>query len=129
MRIFLIIFTFIVSLILLLFVWMLLFGPEQYYVFDPMIDTETSAGFSTEKFDKITVGMDSSEVKSIIGEPLFKQYDLEDSSILFQYTNDGKLLDQEIPWYLSSDYAWLGVDVHFDSFGKVSKKHSRWIYD
>lgn len=110
---------------LLCYIW--LFGGEQYYRFDPYIDTQMADDYTPELFDDITVGMTKQEVENIIGLPLF----IDSTAIneqIFRYTNDGKLLGKEVPWYMANDYAWYGSSIHFKNDTAINCD-SGWYYD
>ena len=117
--------------VLLFFFSAALYGPESYYRFEPYSDTEMSVGYSPEKFEPIEIGMDTLTVKKILGEPLYKNYDSArlEASIKYEYTNDGKLLKQEVAWYMSNDYAWRRGGLVFNDLGIVTQKKGEWIHD
>lgn len=84
---------------------------EGYNPVKPGADTKFSSNYSEENFNKITVGMDSTEVYKIIGEPLGK---------LPRYASFKPL------WYFSvnkesesGDFAWLKRAIVFGRDGKV----------
>ncbi len=96
---------------------------EGYNIFNPYIDTEFAPNYSPEKFEMIKVGMDSTEVKKIIGEPLFR------SNGDYYYTQDGFLRKSSKKEFMINDFAWSVLTVGFDSKGKVVVKRKEWGYD
>jgi len=96
---------------------------EGYNRFSPWIDTKTTDDFSEEKFDLIKVGMDTTQVKNIIGKPYFRQ-DAEWDSLRFQlwyFTSDGK--------FKKGDFAWIGREIYIDNNGKVNEIMKTIHYD
>lgn len=84
---------------------------EGYNPVKPGADTKFSKDYSEDNFNKITVGMDSTEVFKLLGEPLGK---------LPRYASFKPL------WYYSvnkeseaGDFAWLKRAVVFGRNGKV----------
>lgn len=118
-------------LIVLFFFWIMLFAPEQYYVFDPYIDTRMAPGYTPEKFDSVQTGMDQAEVIELVGHPLYVNTDTFENEIqiTFDYTQDGKLMNTSIPWYRAGDYAWYGSRVIFNTQKEVIDIHKGWYYD
>ena len=112
----------------LFILWIFVFGPEQYYVFDPYCDTVMAKDFSVKKLERIKPGMDSAEVVKILGTPLYIKHDTIDDTtrqLRFEYTNDGKLLRETG----SGDQAWYNATVTFDSQARVLSAGGGWIYD
>jgi len=108
--------------------WAYFFGPEQYFVFDPYIDTQWNDKFSPTKFSMIENELDSSLVLEFLGQPISRDYN-GDSKTVFTYTQDGRLLDFETPWFMCSDYAWCEFGITMDSTGQVCSKGKGWRYD
>ncbi|MCG8574426.1 MAG: outer membrane protein assembly factor BamE [Flavobacteriales bacterium] len=121
----------IISLFIILIAWFGFFGPERYYVFDPYIDTEMAPDYTPEKFDKVQLGMNKSEIIRIIGPPLFSRIDTTEGMIIetFDYTNDGKILHQKMPWYMCNDYAWYRSTIEFNSDNQAININKGWSYD
>ncbi|MEO9532336.1 MAG: hypothetical protein ABJG68_08605 [Crocinitomicaceae bacterium] len=110
--------------------WIFFFGPEQYFVFDPYIDTEWNDQFSPAKFEIIESEMDTVEIFQRIGTPLYQEKDFNDStSINLYYSMDGKLSKTMVPWYMSQDYAWCNFSIKINAEGKVESKSNGWCYD
>jgi outer membrane protein assembly factor BamE (lipoprotein component of BamABCDE complex) len=82
---------------------------EGYNPAYPDIDTKSTPQFDEEKFQQIKVGMDTTEVISMIGQPLGR----EGRSLIKRwfYTADGKC-----KW---SDFAWQARALVIDQNGKV----------
>jgi hypothetical protein len=119
-----------VSGIALLVGWVFFFGPEQYYSPDPFCDTQMAKGYSPERFLRIKPGMTVQQVEQLVGKPLFTDTsELPKSVITYRYTDDGKLLGQQVPWYKCNDYAWYSSSVVFDTAMVVQRSSSGWIYD
>jgi hypothetical protein len=112
----------------LIFSWIYFFGPEQYFVFDPYIDTQWNNKFSPAKFAMIEHELDSTLVVEFLGQPISREF-YEDSKTVFTYTQDGRLMDIETPWFMCSDYAWCEFGITIDSTGQVSSKGKGWRYD
>ena len=120
-----------ISLILVIVIWIMIFGPEQYYYFEPYIDTVMAPKYTPEKFDRIQLGMDKSRVQEIIGDPLFCEIDTLGGEVIqnCDYTNDGKILYQKMPWYMCNDYAWYRSIVRYNLDDKVIDLNKGWSYD
>lgn len=90
---------------------------EGYNRFSPWIDTKTTDYFTEEKFDLITVGMDTTEIKDIIGEPLYRQSPIwiksDSISQVWDFTSDGK--------FKKGDFAWFARELYINRKGKVSE--------
>jgi len=56
---------------------------------NPTIDTKFSVGYNEEKFDLIKIGMDSLDVKNLIGKP-FGIQKMTDNETLWTFSGDGK---------------------------------------
>lgn len=122
--------TFIAT-ILLIFGWYSLFGPEQYYVFEPYIDTEMAPDYTPEKFNQIHAGMTKDQVISTVGAPLTMVQDTIHNEVVvtYYYTNDGKLFYKDVPWYMARDYAWYRSSIELDSNDHVTHIDKGWSYD
>lgn len=118
----------VLSLLSLIIAWVYFFGPDQYYIFDPYVDTQWNDKFSPEKFDLIEARHDSTLVLEFLGQPLYREVTY-DSLTKFTFTQDGKLMDKETPWYMSSGYAWCEFGLTIDSTGHVHSKGKGWRYD
>lgn len=90
-----------------------------------------SQGYTPEKFDKIELGMDESNVLEILDSPLFIRIDSLQGEVIevFDYTTDGKILNEKMPWYMSNDYAWYRSIIQFNSDKKVVEINKGWSYD
>lgn len=117
--------------IVVLMMWFAFLGPEQYYIFNPYIDTKMASNYSPEKFDQLEIGMDKSDVIDLIGSPLYAKIDTLDNLTFerFYYTGDGKISNQKMPWYMFNDYAWYRSTVTFDSDQKLIDIDKGWSYD
>jgi outer membrane protein assembly factor BamE (lipoprotein component of BamABCDE complex) len=93
---------------LALFIFGQLMLDEGYNPVVPDIDTKYAPNFSVEKFNMITVGMDTNDVIKLIGQPIGKQGKLTQK---WYYTADGKC-----KW---GDFAWLNSNLVIDRDGKV----------
>ncbi len=81
---------------------------EGYNPIVPDVDTKYSAQYDEVKFNSITVGMDTTEVLKILGEPMAKR---GNSTRMWHYTADGNC-----KW---ADFAWLDRNLVIDNSGKV----------
>jgi hypothetical protein len=84
---------------------------EGYNPVKPGADTKFSGTYSEENFNKITVGMDSTEVYNLIGEPLGKLPRYAAFKPLWYYS-----VNKESE---SGDFAWLKRAIVFGRNGKV----------
>lgn len=105
---------------------------EGRHLFDPYIDTQFAKDYDPNAFDKIEVGMSVSEVKKIIGEPLYKGHGYKDTlNTNYYYTGDGKLLnstrDNGQNGY--GDFAWYRSTLEIDRTGKVVYIDKGWSHD
>lgn len=91
---------------------------EGYNPVKPDIDTQFGPGYSEENFNKITEGIDSSEVIKLIGRPIGV---IGSSSKLWYYSTDGKCKWQ--------NFAWLARAVVIDRNGKVKQVQKSVRYD
>ncbi|HEX8545555.1 MAG TPA: hypothetical protein VF691_01260 [Cytophagaceae bacterium] len=55
---------------------------ESYNFIHPYVDTEFAEGYTPQKFDQITIGMDKEEVKMHIGNPLYIRTDTADGGVI-----------------------------------------------
>lgn len=97
---------------------------ENYNKFNPWVDTIVSSGFSEEKFKTIKIGMDTVEVQSIIGIPLYTRNDTSNNDSNYQiwvYTSDGK--------FKHGDFAWLSRSLFINKDGRVEEISSFIAYD
>ncbi|MGZ3882938.1 MAG: hypothetical protein ACXVP0_00645 [Bacteroidia bacterium] len=81
---------------------------EGYNPAVPDIDTKYAANCTEAKFNEITVGMDTSEVIRLVGQPIGKR---GSSTQKWNYT-----ADEKCQWH---DFAWLNRNLVIDSRGKV----------
>lgn len=86
---------------------------EGYNPVKPEVGTKFSVNYSEENFNKITVGMDSSEVFKIMGEPLGKLPNHAPVKRLWYYS-----VDKKSDW---ADFAWLKRAIVYGSNGKVKE--------
>ncbi len=84
---------------------------EGYNPVKPEAGTKFSANYSEDNFNKITVGMDSTEVLKLIGEPMGKLPNYAAFKPLWCYSADKK--------NSHSDFAWLKRAIYFGRNGKV----------
>ena len=91
---------------------------EGYNPIKPEIDTKFSPGYTEENFNKITVGMDTTEVVKLVGEPIGK---LGRHTRMWYFTSDGKC-----KWM---NFAWLARDIVVGANGKVRDIHKSVRYD
>ncbi|HLP11206.1 MAG TPA: hypothetical protein VK177_04680 [Flavobacteriales bacterium] len=89
--------------------------------------------FSLEKFQEIKPGMDSLAVFKLLGKPLFIRHDTVENKLFqirFEYTSDGKLLQQmKRGDQTYEDYAWYNAVVTLNPSGKVERSGGGWCYD
>ncbi len=92
------------------------FPREQYFIFNPRIDTKFAPTFNENKFQLIDRGMSRFEVEKLLGPPLtidtLKYFYPNQSVYALNYSQDGAC-----SW---GDFAWLDVFVLFDKDWKVS---------
>jgi len=81
---------------------------EGYNPAVPGIDTKYAANCDESKFNQVTVGMDTSEVIKLIGQPLGKR---GSSTQKWNYT-----ADEKCEWH---DFAWLNRNIVVGPNGKV----------
>jgi hypothetical protein len=118
----------IVSIIAVAFFCIVMFIAGGFSLIDgynpvkPDIDTQFSSGYSEENFNKIAVGMDTSEVTRLIGEPLGR---LPERDVPFKpmrfYSADGKCHFQS--------FAWLARGIIIGRDGKVRQIQKSVRYD
>ena len=94
---------------------------EGYNPVKPAAGTKFSANYSEENFNKITVGMDSTEVFKVLGEPLGKLPNHAPVKKLWYYSVDDKVK--------SPDFAWLKRAVLFGNNGKVREVQKSVLYE
>ena len=118
-------------LFVLLVLWFNFFGPEQYYVFSPYVDTSMAVDYDPDMFEQVQIGMKEEEVVGLIGEPLKRSINTTEKVPFeaWDYTSDGKLLHVETPWYMCNDYAWYRSGIRLDSNKKVVYIDKGWSYD
>jgi hypothetical protein len=87
--------------------------------------------YSPVKFDNVQLNMTKDEIIKIIGEPLKHIQDTVNNEIIenYYYTNDGKILNENMPWYLVNDYAWYRSGIQLDSKNRVINIDKGWSYD
>lgn len=108
------------SAVAIFFVVFFAFLPfENYNYLWPSVDTHYAPGFSEAKFAKITNGMASSDVLTLLGQPYYT-YTNRSAEVVWRYTGDAKC-----PW---GDYAWLVRSVTLTN-GCVSEIEKRIAYD
>jgi outer membrane protein assembly factor BamE (lipoprotein component of BamABCDE complex) len=105
---------------------------EGKHLLDPYIDTYFAVDYTPEKFNLIKSGMTFDEVKMIIGAPLYKSPESNNSTKMnYYYTADGKLLgkarEQERQDY--DDCAWYRSTVTFDTNNVVIDIDKGWSFD
>lgn len=88
----------------------------SYNPFVPDINTRFSEKYNEEKFNSITVGMDTTEVIILIGTPISK-YQEKDLLPEWSYSAQSHTAG------IHDDTAWLVRAVEINRFGKVSKIH------
>ncbi len=123
-------------MISLLLVIAFLFGvlsiSEGKHLFKPYVDTIFAENYTPEKFKNIKIGMSTSEVKLIIGKPLYINTFYPDSTKTeYSYTGDGKLYEISRRNKLHQDYydcAWYrsNIIIYNDTVVDISKG---WSYD
>lgn len=105
---------------------------EAYIPFAPYIDTTFSKDFSWEKWQNVEAGMTKSQVHTLMGAPLSsfsgmegyyglksgKDYNNHDCEV---YSNDGGA-----PGW---DFAWISINVCYDSTGHVLGKNELIMYN
>ena len=84
---------------------------EGYNPVKPGVDTKFSANYSEDNFNKVTVGMDSTEVMKLIGEPIGKLPNHASYKPLWYYSVNA---ENE-----HGDFAWLKRAIFFGRNGKV----------
>ena len=111
--------------------WLLIFFPEQVYLFDKYIDTHMAKEYNPEKFDQIHLKMDKSAVLDILGEPLYIRLDTTSGKRLerYIYTSDGKIFYKKMPWYMANDYAWYRSSLKFNAQDIVVHIDKGWSCD
>lgn len=90
---------------------------EGYNRFSPWIDTKTTDSYSEQKFNMIEIGMDTIQVKGLVGEPFSRQItDWHNDRLKTQFwyfTGDGK--------FEKGDFAWIGRELYISDDGKVTE--------
>lgn len=109
---------------------------EGHYDKDKYIDTIFATNFTPEKFEQVQVGMSSTEIAALLGEPLahdaFGIHDPNNDNVIiapndprvgdcYRYSSDGKLNGQ-------GDASWYSFLVCFKN-DKVSEKQSHEYHD
>ncbi len=84
---------------------------EGYNPVKPNADTKFSGAYNEDNFNKITIGMDSTEVLNLIGEPIGKLPRYASFKPLWFYS-----VNKESE---SGDFAWLKRAIVFGRNGKV----------
>lgn len=105
---------------------------EGKHLLDPYIDTYFAEDYTPEKFNLIKSGMTFDEVKMIIGAPLYKSPESNNTTHMnYYYTADGKLLgkakEHERQDY--GDCAWYRSTVTFDTNNVVVEIDKGWSFD
>ena len=115
----------LLSITLLLSVGLfIVFSTERYFPFYPAIDTEFSADFSWDTWNKIRPGMHRQEVFQLLGEP-FRGKDTNFDNefvkpgLVWEYSKDNA--------FCCWDFAWIATEVWFD--GDFVKEKKRRIYN
>lgn len=121
----------VLGFILVIVVWFLFFGPEQYAYFDPYCDTTFSTDFNWKNFHQLSIGSDTTRIKQYIGKPIYiDTFEVSGKTTYkWQYSQDGKLYFQDVPFYMSNDYAWCSVELIIDSTGRLQAKNKCFYYD
>ena len=94
---------------------------EGYNPVKPAAYTKFSPNYSEENFNKITVGMDSTEVFKLMGEPLGKLPNHAPVKRLWYFSVD--------PRNHRLDFAWLKRAVLFGPNGKVREIQKSVVYE
>ena len=84
--------------------------------------------YSVDRFDNIKIGDSLLAAEEIIGKPLSIQIS-ERNIKKYCYTNDAKLYNSNIPFFMSRDYAWYRSNLTFDTNNIVIKIDKGWSYD
>jgi outer membrane protein assembly factor BamE (lipoprotein component of BamABCDE complex) len=94
---------------------------EGYNPVKPTADTKFASNYAEETFNKVTVGMDTSEVFKLIGEPLGKLPRYASFKPLWYYS-----VNKESK---SGDFAWLKRAIIFGRDGKVREVQKSVVYE
>jgi len=84
---------------------------EQYFRFDPWIDTERSKNYDEKKFNTLKIGDSKEKLIELIGLPLSISQDDNTPTQAWYYTGDGKC-----EW---GDFAWFERTVIIDSTNRI----------
>jgi hypothetical protein len=119
---------------------------EAYWPFAPHIDTRFSKDFSIDKFENISIGSSIEEVRSTLGEPIWKEgcggcwekeYYMRNNLFMFPQSRkcDAPCQSDNQRWQFSDDgactwwdFAWEYYAIDFDQ-GKVVAKYVQWHGD
>jgi len=120
----------LIGVVILLFVcrvaFAIFFG-EQVFPLAPGIDTEFSAGYSDEKYDRIKPSMSEKEVIALLGQPFSIDSLNEDwrkkynSYYMMSYSKDGACC--------FGDFAWMIRNISLDSNRRVVRAAKSVAYD
>jgi hypothetical protein len=109
---------------------------ESYNDSEPYIDTEFAENYSPDKFKQVKAGMTISQVRSIVGKPLFEFHERSaDSTVIteYHYTNDGYLRRRGDKKYsleaVIGDFAWYRSGVTFNADSIATDVNAGWSYD
>jgi hypothetical protein len=94
---------------------------EGYNPIKPDIDTRFGPNYSEDNFNKITVGMDTTEVLKLIGPPLEKLPTYAPFKPMWAYSGDGKCKWQ--------NFGWLARGIVVGPNGKVKEIKKSVRYD
>ncbi|HWY10202.1 MAG TPA: hypothetical protein VN026_02700 [Bacteroidia bacterium] len=94
---------------------------EGYNPVKPAADTKFSPNYSEENFNKVTVGMDTTELVKLIGEPLGKLPNHASFKPMWFYS-----VNKENP---SGDFAWLKRGILIGRNGKVREVQKSVLYE
>jgi hypothetical protein len=103
---------------------------ESYNIFDPYADTEMAKEYTPDKFKLVKERMSMNEIKKLVGEPIFTNYDTLKSLTGHYYTSDGYLRKRnDRKFALISDIAWYGSSLEYNKDSIAIKVYSGWYYD
>ena len=94
---------------------------EGYNPIKPAADTKFSTNYSEENFNKITVGMDTTELMKLVGEPLGKLPNHASFKPMWCYS-----VNKESK---SGDFAWLKRGILIGRNGKVREIQKSVLYE
>ncbi len=117
------IFAAVITIILLVLCLSFYKSSESPFPLYPFIDTIFAKDFSWEGYNAIKTGINKSDVKSLLGEPVgkFTPWTMEPHKTCWMYSTDGKL-------WPYADFSWFQVLVCFNN-EKVESKVVHEYYD